>query len=178
MNNSRSPSTAALNQTPMNEVERRFAKEITEKMKNYPISFYFLEPIDPKRDQLPNYLQTIKPGVPMDLSTVTKNLEKNAYTTIDDWKKDMNMIWDNAKRYNNAGSPFYLIADELKQIFKRKTEFIPKTEIDEWTIKVKKANKRIMKTSESRLMINYTPPLKHTKQVSGRKKQKQDNIFD
>ena len=177
-NNSRSPSISTLNQVPMNEIELKFAKSVTQKMKSYPISAFFLNPIDPIRDKLPNYLQVIKPNVPMDLTTVTNKLEKNIYKTIDDWKKDMNMIWANALLYNPRGSPYAMVAEELKSIFKKKTESIPKTEIDEWFINVKKANKRILKASEGRLLINYIPIIKPPKAQSNRKKQKQENIFD
>ena len=178
MNNSRSPSISSLNQVPMNEIELKFAKSVTQKMKNYPISAFFLNPIDPVRDKLPNYLQAIKPNVPMDLSTVGEKLDKNVYKTIEDWKKDMNMIWANALLYNPRGSPYAMVAEELKSIFKRKTETIPKTEIDEWFLNVRKVNKKIMKAAEGRLLINYTPNIKPPKVPSNRKKQKQENIFD
>ena len=175
---SRSPSISVLNQNPMNEIELKFAKNVTEKMKSYPISAFFLEPIDPVRDKLPNYLQIIKPNVPMDLSTVSKNLDSNAYRTIEDWKKDMNMIWANALLYNPRESPFAMVAEELKSVFKRKTELIPKTQFDEWMIKIKKINKKIEKTAEGRILLNYIPQMKPPKNLSGRKKQKQENIFD
>ena len=35
MNNSRSPSISSLNQVPMNEIELKFAKSVTQKMKNF-----------------------------------------------------------------------------------------------------------------------------------------------
>ena len=175
MHNSRSPSTSVLNQAPMNDVELRFAQHVTDKMAKYPISFFLLNPIDPERDNLPNYLSIIKPNEPMDLSTVSNKLKDRKYKTIDDWKKDMNMIWSNALKYNHIGDPYNMIATELMKIFRQKTEFIPRTEADEWMRKIRKLNKKIKNVSEGKVLINYAPPVKPT---PGKKKAPKENIFD
>ena len=51
---------------------------------------------------LPDYPTVIKK--PMDLSTVRKNIKTNKYTNIEEFLKDLQLIWDNCHLYNEPGS--------------------------------------------------------------------------
>ncbi|OUM63817.1 hypothetical protein PIROE2DRAFT_29498, partial [Piromyces sp. E2] len=73
---------------------------IIQKMQNHPCSQIFLEPVDPQ--QFPDYHKFIHN--PMDLSTIKKNLEKNKYQTIEDFKSDISLIFSNCIIYNPPGS--------------------------------------------------------------------------
>ena len=41
---------------------------------------------------------------PMDLGTVEKQLNANKYRTVEEFIDDVQLIWDNCKAYNEAGS--------------------------------------------------------------------------
>ena len=55
----------------MNEIQKEFAQKITKKLTLIPISVFFLNPVDPVADNVPDYFEKIRK--PMDLHTVTKS---------------------------------------------------------------------------------------------------------
>lgn len=167
----RSPSNATLSQQPMTEIEHQRAIDITNKIKKIPIASFFLRPVDPVKDGLPNYLIRIKPSYPMDLGTVSKKLEAKQYTTIEDWKKDMDTIWKNAMTYNPLESPYYAVASELQQIFRRKSENIPRTDSDLWILKLQKVNRKVKLYSNYKLMIANPPQIKQPTLRKGKQKE-------
>ena len=158
----KSVSNSQLTVQPMTSIERERAIEITNKIKKIPIASFFLKPVDPVKDGLPNYLIKIKPSYPMDLGTVSTKLEKSQYTTIEDWKKDMETIWKNAMTYNPVESPYYAVASELQQIFRRKSNFVPKVEADLWIHNLQKLNKKFKLYSNYKLMVANPPQIKQT----------------
>lgn len=127
----------------LNTVQQAFCIKITKQITNYSTARFFREPVDPIRDGAENYNEIIKK--PMDLGTVMQNLHDGKYNSIDKWKDDMNLIWKNACTYNNQMSPLYAIAKDLGEVFKRKTDAIPKSEIEEWSMKMKKSHAKILK---------------------------------
>jgi hypothetical protein len=80
-----------------------------------------------------DYLQIVK--VPMDMGTVRVKLNKDEYKTPQEFAKDMRLIWDNCKLYNQVryhlvphdvhcssyrcqdGSDLYTIAHNLAKLF-------------------------------------------------------------
>lgn len=61
-------------------------------------SYEFRYPVDYIGLGLPDYPEIIK--VPMDLSTVKKNLKAGEYPSMQDFLLDIQLIWDNCKLYN------------------------------------------------------------------------------
>jgi len=43
----------------------------------------------------------------MDLSTVESKLRNKVYKTTNQFKKDVNLIWDNSSKYNKTNSSIY-----------------------------------------------------------------------
>lgn len=70
---------------------------------------FFLEPVDPKL--VPDYLKVIK--VPMDFSTMRKNIEAGKYQTGEDFRHDFELIISNAKIYNSRETIYWKSADKL-----------------------------------------------------------------
>ncbi|GBG31694.1 Bromodomain-containing protein 8 [Hondaea fermentalgiana] len=56
---------------------------------------------------------------PMDLSTIKANLDKNKYSSFDDFVRHMRLIWSNCMAYNADGSDLYKVALKLKRKFDR-----------------------------------------------------------
>ena len=88
----------------------------------------FGQPVD--LSVVPDYLTVIKE--PMDFSTVMKKLHNMQYRTVDDWKKDVLLVFDNCVKYNSdliAGADMRHIANSTSKRFKSMFEFtFPYTE--------------------------------------------------
>lgn len=132
----------------LNPVQTEICTRITQKIFDMPISFFFREPV--RLDEVPNYKETIKK--PMDLSTVLVKLTDHAYKNVDQWKDDMNLIWNNAQKFNPEGNVVHHIAGDLQLVFKRKSEHIGKTEFDDWQNKVRKAYQKLQQVVDAKPM--------------------------
>lgn len=117
-------------QNTISNYQKKKCLNVLDKLTSYGISCMFLTPVDPERDQCANYFDVIKH--PMDLQTVRKKLESNKYATVSQFKDDVNLIWENAYRYNGKKSIVSLLARQLQTIFKEITEFLTNNEICDW----------------------------------------------
>lgn len=134
---------------PFTNVELNFAMKITNKMMKNPLATFFLKPVDPIVDGAPDYNTRIKR--PMDLGTIKNNLCNKSINTIEQWKEDMNLVWNNAMAYNPPGSPYFDIALELSRLFKEKTKYIPVTDVDEWNLQIKQKSNQIARITKEYL---------------------------
>lgn len=134
----RSSSNLGASLTP---IQVDFCRKIIDKIWNLPISIFFHREVDPIQDQCPDYYDKIKR--PMDLKKVKEKLESGQYPNVERFKDDMNQIWKNAMVYNAPDNPVHIIAHELKSVFGKESEFIPKNEIEAWIKKVVKRHKKL-----------------------------------
>ena len=104
--------------------------KIIDELFSHPISEVFQEPVDPIADEVPDYLDIIQH--PSDLSTVRNKLLSDQYQTLQDFKHDVNLIWDNAVAYNGRPSLPAFIADELSKIFRRRFSVLEEPSSDQW----------------------------------------------
>ncbi|RHY10959.1 hypothetical protein DYB37_004414 [Aphanomyces astaci] len=65
-----------------------------------------------------DYLQIVK--IPMDMGTVRVKLNKGEYKKPEDFGRDMRLIWENCKLYNQDGSDLWTVADDLTKLFDEK----------------------------------------------------------
>jgi hypothetical protein len=78
-------------------------KDIIEKLKKEDnIEMVFHQPVDIEGLGLKDYLTII--SKPMDLGTVLKNLVSGQYLKVSNALDDIQLIWDNCKKYNQEGS--------------------------------------------------------------------------
>lgn len=89
--------------------------EVLKALQTHQHAWVFNCPVDPVELGLPDYFEVIKK--PMDLGTVHKKLDNNAYHSIDDFQNDVNLTFDNAMTYNEEGTVVYDMAKELKVKF-------------------------------------------------------------
>ena len=120
----------------MNDFEKRKCLELTNKMLHKDLCRPFREKVDPERDGAPDYLDVIKH--PIDLTTIRKKLVSGEYKSTQEWSDDVNLIFSNAKLYNDAGSLIYLISQEMEQWFSRKLTQLPKNKEEEWMVSLRK----------------------------------------
>ena len=88
-------------------------KKMFEDIEENPSSYEFRDPVPWKELGLNDYPEIIKK--PMDLSTCRRNLVKNKYKSYQELFTDMQLIWDNCKTYNIAGSEIYLLAETMEK---------------------------------------------------------------
>jgi len=80
----------------------------------------FLVPVDPDKLGIPEYRIIIKK--PMDLGTIKSHMLKsrNRYKTLRDFACQVRLVFDNARTFNQSGSPIYNDADYLSKLFESK----------------------------------------------------------
>ena len=71
----------------------------------------FLVPV--KKEEVPDYNDVVKK--PMDLQTLTDNIDRNKYSTKEEFESDLRLIFSNAKEYNTKGTTYYKCAVELEE---------------------------------------------------------------
>ncbi|KAJ2803330.1 hypothetical protein H4R20_002940 [Coemansia guatemalensis] len=72
---------------------------------------FFLEPVD--TNVITDYLNVIKE--PMDLGTMRRKVETEAYRSIDEFRQDLLLVCSNARQYNGAGSIYGKSADRMQE---------------------------------------------------------------
>lgn len=115
-------------------IQHKHMLAITQKLMDQPISVFFHNAVSDR--EAPNYSKVIKK--PIWLNKVMEKLNSDVYGSVEAWKNDINLIWKNAKTYNREG-PFFAMAAELENLFKKISENIPTTEADEWVIKLRES---------------------------------------
>ena len=58
----------------------------------------------------------------MDFSTLKTNLLEGKFTTYEDFLGDLQLIWDNCKLYNMAGSEIYKLAERQEKMTRRELQ--------------------------------------------------------
>ena len=113
--------------------------QLLEKLISWSVCFPFIEMVDPEKDGAPDYLDFVKE--PMSLNEVKKRLKEGQYTTIDAFKRDVNLIWENAKTYNGDDTLLFYMAMEAKLWFEKKMKKIEIPSEVEWTEKFQKTTR-------------------------------------
>jgi hypothetical protein len=87
-------------------------KEITKQ----PQAVWFLEPVDPIKLNIPDYVTIITK--PMDFGSIGKNIERNVYETPESFAEHMRLVFRNAITYNQMRDhPVHVAARELSAKF-------------------------------------------------------------
>jgi hypothetical protein len=94
----------------------------------------FKYPVDPLRDEAPNYFSLVPR--PMDFSTVREKLENNKYSTVHQWKDDVMLIFSNAASYNGKNSPIGVVAADLQSVFRELVKSLTDDQYSTWLNKL------------------------------------------
>ncbi|KAG7099822.1 hypothetical protein E1B28_001631 [Marasmius oreades] len=109
----------------MDIVDLRVCRSALKKLKVHKHARWFLQPVDPIRDQAPNYFDVIKK--PMDLSTLGAQLEAGKYKDRFAFEADFKLMIKNAKTYNVVGSHVHNEAINFETFFEKQWTIINKT---------------------------------------------------
>ncbi|KAL1729840.1 hypothetical protein EV714DRAFT_251135 [Schizophyllum commune] len=108
------PRTTVYAATPINEKKCREVLKTLSKSEFYPI---FAQPVDPIRDGCPTYYTEIEH--PMDFSTMGKKLTEGKYQTMEDFRKDVELIFKNCRKFNPVSTFPTQCADNVEALFKK-----------------------------------------------------------
>ncbi|CZT49089.1 related to RING3 kinase [Rhynchosporium secalis] len=75
----------------------------------------FKHPVDPVIDNVPNYFEVIKK--PMDLTTIKGKMERDEYSSAQEFESDVRLIFQNAKSFWKEGDPIWEQCGKLEAYF-------------------------------------------------------------
>lgn len=78
----------------------------------------FAQPVDYVTLGIPHYPDIVKN--PMDLGTVQKKLNAQAYSSVDEWMAEVRLVFVNAMKFNPPDHPVHTMAKQLNQAFDKK----------------------------------------------------------
>lgn len=97
----------------MSPAEVKWCNQTIKTLKKHKRAIAFLDPVDPIAFNIPDYFDIIKR--PMDLGTVDKKLSNEEYSTVEEFKADIQLVFDNCYLYNNPGDPVCLDAKKVEE---------------------------------------------------------------
>ena len=101
----------------MNDFQKESCKKFLDTLIKEPMTVPLRQPVDPVRDQCPNYPEIIKN--PMDLSTMKKKLNQNKYENADEFVSDIQLICDNAAAFNGQQSMLAMVGEDIMTMTKK-----------------------------------------------------------
>jgi hypothetical protein len=97
------------------EIDLKKCLKILQVLKQDPSSEPFLRPVDPEALRIPQYYDIIRE--PMDISTVESNLKSNKYFNKEQFERDVNLIWENACKFNLPETQVHKMAVYMREEF-------------------------------------------------------------
>ena len=127
----------------MKDTQRNTCIQIVETIISHPASGPFRKPVD--KALLPNYYEIIED--PQDFGTILEQLKNKDIRSIREFKRNMNLVWENAVTYNGKDNyPSYL-AFQCKKIFENEMKLkLPQSTI-QWFEQINDLQKDIRKLS-------------------------------
>ena len=123
--------------------ERSFAFTIMDKIYKKEISEPFHRPVDPIKDNCPNYDLIIKH--PMWLDKVKEKLKNSQYDKLEDWVRDVDLIWKNGIVFNEVNNNKILsaMAEDLSIWFRKQLIYANNSQTKDWVKSVLSSTKQI-----------------------------------
>ena len=134
------------------DYQRALCLKALDHLREFSISKMFASPVDPEKDGCPDYFEKVKK--PMDLGTARNKLINNEYKTIDDFKADINQIWENTAIYHKKNAIIYYLAQELDSVFQRDMKCVTGNDIESWLAKNEEIKAEM---SDTKIVIEVNP---------------------
>lgn len=115
----------------LSKEQQRLCIEITAALKAFPGAEMFNEPVDPKKQNAPNYFKKIRN--PQDLGTIMHRIEAYEYESVTQWEQDINTVWSNAVTYNGEGSYVAILAQHMASHFVKLKKPLDYFNVTGWT---------------------------------------------
>jgi len=110
----RSKKSPVAQATPIDEKK---CKQLLSTLMKLPESGIFLRPVDPVLDGCPTYFDEI--AHPMDFGTISANLASHSYETMEELRKDVDLVFSNCKTFNPPATFPWDCADVVEKVFKK-----------------------------------------------------------
>ncbi|KAJ7597342.1 hypothetical protein C8J56DRAFT_316264 [Mycena floridula] len=94
--------------------EKRSLVAVLNAIAKEPAFMIFAQPVDPVALGIPDYFRVIKPENARDLGTIRTKLEADKYETVDDFETDVDLMADNAVKFNGATSDVGIAAIDIR----------------------------------------------------------------
>ncbi|KAI9511720.1 hypothetical protein F5148DRAFT_1168299 [Russula earlei] len=105
---------SAISETPINKAK---AREVVKSLLKMPEAAIFSRPVDPIQDGCPTYFDEIKN--PMDFGTMMQNINSGKYSTMEEFTRDIGLVFSNCKLFNPPTTYPVQCADVLERVFKK-----------------------------------------------------------
>eukprot|EP00019_Armaparvus_languidus_P010964 CAMPEP_0168580832 /NCGR_PEP_ID=MMETSP0420-20121227/1039_1 /TAXON_ID=498008 /ORGANISM="Pessonella sp." /LENGTH=324 /DNA_ID=CAMNT_0008615039 /DNA_START=97 /DNA_END=1071 /DNA_ORIENTATION=- len=101
--------------TPATDEQKKLfkAKYVLQDLAKSPNAWIFAAPVNAKELNLPDYHTVITE--PMDMGTVKTHLNEGRYNTLDEFKRELDLTWTNAMKYNPATDPVHQYAAQFQK---------------------------------------------------------------
>lgn len=138
----------------MNQSLKSECLKAIDELINSKLSNNFLDPIDPQNELYSDYISNIKN--PQFLHPIKNKLTENQYKKYTDFEKDVNLVFENARKYYGQKSVQGIIANEMQNKFSKLSKnILISTSTDHWLQHVKSLYNKI-----SEELIKSPPILK------------------
>lgn len=117
--------------TKISPEQQKLCIDITMALKQSPGAEMFNEPVDPKKQNAPNYYKKIRN--PQDLGTILRRIEASEYESVTQWELDINTVWSNAVTYNGEGSYVGNLAQHMARHFRKLKRPLDYFSVTGWT---------------------------------------------
>jgi hypothetical protein len=117
--------------TGLSREQQRLCLEITSRLRECPAAIPFNEPVDPKKQNLPNYFKKIKN--PQDLGSIYQRLQGGGYTSVTQWERDIATVWSNAETFNGKDSIIGAMAQQMSWRFQHFKRHLDAHSVAGWT---------------------------------------------
>lgn len=132
----------------MNEYDKSWCQKLLTELMKMPITLPFRQPVDPVKDNAPNYLEVVTH--PMDFGTMKKKLSSDDYLSAQDFIDDIKLICDNAKLFNGETSIYAMICDDIITEVQKNYCEKPENTHQEW---FKSLNKAVSELKEHMKLV-------------------------
>eukprot|EP01071_Lankesteria_metandrocarpae_P001217 Lankesteria_metandrocarpae@DN1383_c0_g1_i1.p1 len=100
-----------INRSLSHEDWRTLAVEMTEALISHASAGMFIYPVD--AEAVPEYYQTV--AQPMWFQKIAENLKQKRYSTLEEWKVDVFLVFRNCRTFNKQDSTIIQDCDRLQQ---------------------------------------------------------------
>jgi hypothetical protein len=121
---------------PLSASQKQRCLSAMDELEKFHISRMFSQPVDPVRDNCPTYFRVIQ--TPMDLRTARRKLEGDEYSSVEQWKGDIDLIWTNTITFNGRKSLLAVLARQLQTAFGEVTACLSSEPSADWFAKYEK----------------------------------------
>lgn len=128
-------------QMDITDEQRKWCIKVINHLFKWKLTVFFRRPIDPAKNDLPNYFQIVQK--PMDLETVKKTLLNGNYKNIQSFISDLQLIFENAKKYHGKSTVMWFISEEILQWISKMEESMHLTPQQIWFNELAEIKKKI-----------------------------------